>query len=144
MSPPRCLQRTERRGDEQAGCCDAGFRSLPRGLALVRPPPPRATEARAAEEQPGLPPPRARAAATLPWQPGRPALYACASVLRRLRAQPRLGDSGCGQVLQPDVSGRACLGREKRSGWRPHTPQFLEGRGAGVGHPRPVLAKSAA
>lgn len=69
------------------------------GGVSVQPPPPRASEARAAEEQPGLPLPRARAAAALPWQPGRPALYACASARRRLRAHPGLGDSGWGQVL---------------------------------------------
>lgn len=56
----------------------------------VQPPPPRASEARAALEQPGLPLPWARAAAELPWQPGRPALYACASVHWRLRAHPGL------------------------------------------------------
>lgn len=69
------------------------------GGASVQPPPPRASEARAAEEQPGLPLPWARAAAELPWQPGRPALYACASVHRRLRAHSGLADSGWGQVL---------------------------------------------
>lgn len=69
------------------------------GGVSVQPPPPRASEARASEEQPGLPLPKARAAAALPWQPGRPALYACASARQRLRAHPDLADSGWGQVL---------------------------------------------
>lgn len=88
------------------------------GGVSVQPPPPRASEARAAEERPGVPLPRARAAAALPWQPGGLALYACASSRRRLRAHPGLGDSGWGQVLQTDVSGCTYLRREKGSGPR--------------------------
>lgn len=107
--------------------------------ASVQPPPPRAAEARAAEEQPGRPLPRARAAAALPWQPGRPAPCAPARPRWRLRAQLGLVNSDWGQVRLPDVPGSVCLQKAKNVPRRAYERQSSLSRACGVGVWSPAM-----